>query len=145
MSRARKLLSHFSALLLLVAVATDAAAADPPRASEPSSGRTPSRPGFQRGSGSLEHEAEAHAIAVPTPENARKLLRTLTAEPHVAGTPADYKTAVFVRDKLREWGWKADLAEMEVLLNYPAASSRRSLSIDRPSQSALARRSTGRH
>ena len=57
---------------------------------------------------------------MPTPENARKWLRVLTAEPHVAGTPADYKTAVFVRDKLREWGWKADLAEQEVLLNYPA-------------------------
>ena len=73
--------------------------------------------------------AEAHAIAVPTPENARKLLRTLTAEPHVAGTPADYKTAVFVRDKLREWGWKAEIAEMEVLLNYPASLAGRSRSI----------------
>ena len=56
---------------------------------------------------------------VPTPENARSWLRTLTEEPHVAGTQADYKTAVFVRDKLREWGWKAELAEYEVLLNYP--------------------------
>jgi N-acetylated-alpha-linked acidic dipeptidase len=37
----------------------------------------------------------------------------------VAGTPADYKTAVFVRDKLREWGWKADITELEVLINYP--------------------------
>ena len=54
-------------------------------------------------------------MAVPTPENARKWLRILTAEPHVVWqTPADYKTAVFVRDKLREWGWKAELAELEV-------------------------------
>ena len=64
-------------------------------------------------------EAEAHALAVPTPEKARSWLHTLTEEPHVAGTPADHKTALFVRDKLREWGWKADLAEYEVLLNYP--------------------------
>ena len=71
------------------------------------------------------------ALAVPTPENARKWLRTLTAEPHVAGTPADYKTAVFVRDRLREWGWKADLVTYEVLLNYPQ-------------RQAVARRSTGR-
>ena len=58
-----------------------------------------------------------------------RLLHTLTAEPHVAGTPADYKTAVFVRDKLREWGWKADIAEIEVLLNYPGRARQLSRSI----------------
>ena len=50
--------------------------------------------------------AEARARAVPTPDSARSLLRTLTEEPHVAGTPADHETALFVRDKLREWGWR---------------------------------------
>ena len=69
---------------------------------------------------------------MPTPENARSWLRTLTAEPHVAGTHADFKTAVFVRDKLREWGWKADLEEQEVLLNYPLAGHPPVLAIDRP-------------
>ena len=65
--------------------------------------------GFPPRSRPAQLEAEAHALAVPTPENARSWLRILTAEPHVAGTPADYKTAVFVRDKLREWGWKAEI------------------------------------
>ena len=69
-------------------------------------------------------------MTVPTPENARKWLRTLTAEPHVAGTPADHKTAVFVRDRLQEWGWKADLVSYEVLLNYPDGEP--SLQIKRP-------------
>ena len=73
---------------------------------------------------------------MPTPENARKLLHTLTAEPHVAGTPADYKTAVFVRDKLREWGWTADIAELEVLLNYPSSTPQPHASSG-PSQSSL--------
>ena len=81
--------------------------------------------GFTPRSRAGQLKAEAHALAVPTPENARSWLRTLTAEPHVAGTPADYKTAVFVRDKLREWGWKAELEELEVLLNYPARAARR--------------------
>jgi N-acetylated-alpha-linked acidic dipeptidase len=75
--------------------------------------------GFTPASRAAEAKAEARAIAVPTPENARSWLRILTAEPHVAGTLADYRTAVFVRDKLREWGWEAELAEYEVLLNYP--------------------------
>jgi N-acetylated-alpha-linked acidic dipeptidase len=79
--------------------------------------------GFAPRSTGPEREAEAHALTVPTPENARRWLRTLTAEPHVAGTPADYKTAVFVRDELREWGWKAEIAELEVLLNYPVLTS----------------------
>ena len=82
-------------------------------------GPTPGPPGFAPGSRAAQAVAEAHALAVPTPEKARSWLRTLTEEPHVAGTPADHKTALFVRDKLREWGWKADLAEYEVLLNYP--------------------------
>ena len=58
-------------------------------------------------------------MAVPTPDAARSWLRTLTEEPHVAGTEADHKTALFVRDKLREWGWQVEIAEYEVLLNYP--------------------------
>ena len=96
--------------------------ADPARGADP----TGSHPavGLSRAE---RHEAEAHALTVPTPENARRWLRILTAEPHVAGTPADHKTAVFVRDKLREWGWKAEIAEMEVLLNYPDSPSLQAL------------------
>jgi N-acetylated-alpha-linked acidic dipeptidase len=85
--------------------------------------------GFTPKSAEAHRTAEAHALTVPTPENARRWLRILTAEPHVAGTPADHKTAVFVRDKLREWGWKAEIAEMEVLLNYPWSQS---LKLTRP-------------
>ena len=80
--------------------------------------------GFAPASRARQLEAEAKALAVPTPENARKWLKTLTAEPHVAGTPADYKTAVFVRDRLQEWGWKAELVTYEVLLNYPSGKPR---------------------
>src|SRR3954451_5217033 len=90
---------------------------------------SPSPLGFSPGSRAAEIEAEAHALAVPTPDSARSWLRTLTEEPHVAGTPADHKTALFVRDKLREWGWKANLVEYEVLLNYP---QRPTLKVFRP-------------
>jgi N-acetylated-alpha-linked acidic dipeptidase len=95
---------------------------------------SPNLLGFAPSSRSSETEAETHALSVPTPNNARSWLRTLTEEPHVAGTPADYKTALFVRDKLREWGWKADLAEYEVLLNYPVSSQLRLL---RPNEQVL--------
>ena len=75
--------------------------------------------GFAPGSKAAQAKAEAHALGVPTPDAARAWLRAITEEPHVAGTPADYKTAVDVRDKLRSWGWQAELAEYDVLLNYP--------------------------
>ena len=78
--------------------------------------------GFAPGSRAAQARAEARALAVPTPDSARALLRVLTEEPHVAGTPADHKTALLIRDKLRDWGWKAELAEYEVLLNYPVPS-----------------------
>ncbi len=114
----------FLLMVLAVIGLVPALGADSP-ASDSGPATAPSRPaasplGFTARSRAAELKGEAHALAVPTPENARKLLAAITKEPHVAGTPADYKTAVFVRDKLREWGWKADIAELEVLINYPA-------------------------
>ena len=88
------------------------------RAADPAAGPLGFRPATRAG----QLKAEAHALGVPTPESARAWLRALTEEPHVAGTRADYRTAHFVRDKLREWGWKAELVEYEVLLNYPKQS-----------------------
>ena len=85
--------------------------------------------GFAASSRPAQSKAEAHALGVPTPDAARGWLRALTEEPHVAGTPADHKTAVDVRDKLRSWGWTADLVEYEVLLNYP---TRVELAVVRP-------------
>ena len=52
--------------------------------------------GFAPASRAAELKAEAEVLLIPTPDNVRSLLRTLTEEPHVAGTPADKKTADFV-------------------------------------------------
>ncbi len=96
----------------------------------------PSPLGFLPASRASQAKAEQRALAIPTPERARSTLRTLTEEPHVAGTPADYKTAVDVRDKLRSWGWTAELSEYEVLLNYPVNNSVK-LEIIRPTPLTL--------
>ena len=79
--------------------------------------------GFAPGSRGAQKDAEDRAVAVPTPDAARAWLRALTEEPHVAGTLADSKTAVDLRDKLASWGWEAAIAEYEVLLNYPVPGS----------------------
>lgn len=75
--------------------------------------------GFLESSRADHLRFEDLAVQVPTPARARKLLRVLTEEPHVAGTPEDYETALYVRDQLREMGIDAELVEYRVLLNYP--------------------------
>ncbi|QEH34092.1 Aminopeptidase S [Aquisphaera giovannonii] len=92
--------------------------------------------GFLEAGRASYREAEAKALAVPTPESARKWLRELTAEPHPAGSPADYRTAVFVRDRLREWGWDAEIRPLQVLLNYPEGKP--ALALTKPVMKALA-------
>src|SRR5262245_39245721 len=103
--------------IAILVVATTASSGQESGAPDPVA--SPAPLGFAPSARAAELQAETQALAVPTPVNARSWLRKLTEEPHVAGTPADERTARFVRDKLREWGWKADLVEYEVLLNYP--------------------------
>ena len=113
-------------LLTLVALAAPARGQDGPI-------------GFAPASRPAQAKAEAHALGVPTPDAARAWLRSITEEPHVAGTLADYKTAVDVRDKLKSWGWQAELAEYEVLINYPVRTPGRDVlcEIVRPVPQAL--------
>jgi N-acetylated-alpha-linked acidic dipeptidase len=64
-------------------------------------------------------EWEKLYLSQPNPENIRKHLRVYTEEPHIAGTEADYQTAVYTRDRLREYGISAEIVEYQVLLPYP--------------------------
>lgn len=75
--------------------------------------------GFTTSSSARQRRWEETFRAVPAPGSAREHLRLLTAEPHVAGTKADYATAIYVRDQIRSYGIAAELKEYEVLLPYP--------------------------
>jgi N-acetylated-alpha-linked acidic dipeptidase len=75
--------------------------------------------GFTAEEASAERLLEERFRAIPLAASAREHLRTLTREPHVAGTPEDYRTAVYVRDQLRRYGISAELREYQVLLPYP--------------------------
>lgn len=57
--------------------------------------------------------------AVPTPEQAREDLKTLTRTPHVAGTLEDLKTAQYVLEQFRAAGLEAEIVEYQVLLPMP--------------------------
>jgi N-acetylated-alpha-linked acidic dipeptidase len=75
--------------------------------------------GFTRHESEAQRGLEEKYRAVPSPASARAHLRELTREPHVAGTREGYQTAVYVRDRMREYGVAAELREYQVLLPYP--------------------------
>ncbi|MCA8943900.1 MAG: M28 family peptidase, partial [Planctomycetes bacterium] len=49
----------------------------------------------------------------------RRHLRRLTEDPHVAGSPAEYENARYVRDRLDEYGFATELVEYRAFLPYP--------------------------
>jgi len=79
--------------------------------------------GFSVDGSAEERRWEEQFRAVPAPASAREHLRRLTAEPHVAGTKADYATAIYVRDQIRSYGIASELNEYEVWLPYPKQPS----------------------
>ena len=68
-------------------------------------------------------EREQQFLAVPDPKVAEEDLRVLTAEPHIAGSPEDFKTAQFVARKFREAGLETEIVPYKVWMNYPAEIS----------------------
>jgi N-acetylated-alpha-linked acidic dipeptidase len=68
---------------------------------------------------SAEAALEEKFIAVPDAKLAGQHLKTLTAEPHLAATPEDHKTAEYVAEKFRAAGLETEIVPYRVLLNQP--------------------------
>ena len=68
---------------------------------------------------SKEAKIESDFLAVPSAQLAGQELKILTAEPHVAATPEDHKTAEYVAEKFREAGLETEIVPYRVLLNWP--------------------------
>jgi N-acetylated-alpha-linked acidic dipeptidase len=66
---------------------------------------------------------EFRFLAVPDPASAERHMKVLTAEPHIAGSPADYKTALYVAQKFRDAGLDTTIDPYRVWLNYPGEIS----------------------
>jgi N-acetylated-alpha-linked acidic dipeptidase len=64
---------------------------------------------------------EEKFLAVPDPVLAGQHLKRLTAEPHLAATPEDRKTAEYVAQKFRAAGLVTEIVPYRVLLNQPKA------------------------
>ena len=70
-----------------------------------------------------ERAAEERFLKVPDPKLAEQHLKTLTAVPHMAGTPEDRKTAEYVAERFREAGLETRIDEYKVWMSYPAEIS----------------------
>ncbi len=68
---------------------------------------------------STEAKIEEKFLAVPDPRLAGEELKTLTAEPHLAATPEDHKTAEYVAQKFRAAGLETTIVPYRVLINRP--------------------------
>lgn len=58
-------------------------------------------------------------LAVPDAKLAGEELKTLTAEPHIAASPEDHKTAEYVAQKFREAGLETTIVPYKAWLNMP--------------------------
>jgi N-acetylated-alpha-linked acidic dipeptidase len=70
-----------------------------------------------------ESAIESRFLSVPDPKLAEEHLRTLTKDPHMAGTVEDKATADYVAQKFREAGLETEIVEYRVWINYPAEIS----------------------
>ncbi|HEV2214903.1 MAG TPA: M28 family metallopeptidase, partial [Terracidiphilus sp.] len=66
-----------------------------------------------------EAALEEAFLAVPSARLAGEELKTLTAQPHVAGSAEDHATALYVARKFREAGLETEIVPYRVLMNLP--------------------------
>ena len=75
--------------------------------------------GFVGANIAAERDLEHRFQALPSPDNLREYMRTITAEPHHAGAPGSRKVADYVLGKFKAWGLNAQIEEFESLIPYP--------------------------
>jgi len=64
---------------------------------------------------------EQRFLSIPMARLAGKHLKLLTAKPHLAGTPEDYSTALYVAQKFRAAGLDTEIIPYRVWMNQPRA------------------------
>ena len=78
-------------------------------------------PGYSSAAAATERALEADAIARPDPARARAHSRTLSAETHVSGTPAQERTRDYVIAQMKAMGLETEVRRYDVFLPHPTA------------------------
>jgi N-acetylated-alpha-linked acidic dipeptidase len=90
-----------------------------PLVAPPLPAQTAAQTVFGYGDFSKEAGLEGRFLAVPDAQLAGQHLKILTAEPHLAATPQDRKTAEYVAQKFRQAGLETEIVPYRVLMNQP--------------------------
>jgi N-acetylated-alpha-linked acidic dipeptidase len=99
-------MNKFTALLVAWSIALPAPTDSPIR-------------GFTPEGAVVQRALEEKARAVPDPARLRTYMRHMTAEPHIAGSPASKRVADYALGLFKQWGLDARIEEFEALLPYP--------------------------
>lgn len=75
--------------------------------------------GFSAPEAEKQHQLESRAHAIPQPANLRVYLQKMSAEPHIAGSPASKRVAEYAAGLMRQWGLQVEIESFEALLPYP--------------------------
>ncbi|MBW3571299.1 MAG: M20/M25/M40 family metallo-hydrolase, partial [Gemmatimonadetes bacterium] len=75
-------------------------------------------PGYSPQAAERQRAAEAAAVAAPSAEHSERHARVLSAQPHVAGTPAQLRTAEYVVEQMRGMGLETEVRTYRVWLPH---------------------------
>ena len=75
--------------------------------------------GFTSAHVAAEREREQRLQSLPSADNLRDYMRTITAEPHHAGGPGSRRVAEYVLGKFKSWGLNASIEQFEALMPFP--------------------------
>ena len=74
--------------------------------------------GYTAAASAAQRELERRAIAQPSADSARRIARGLSAEPHIAGTPAQERTRDLVNAEMRKLGLRVETKSYRVYLPH---------------------------
>jgi N-acetylated-alpha-linked acidic dipeptidase len=84
-----------------------------------SDSQSPALHGFTPIHARSERAIEERFMSVPNPARAEAAHKALTAEPHMAGSEGDRRTAEYVLDQFRRNGIEAEIEQFQVILSEP--------------------------
>ena len=80
-----------------------------------------SMPGYGAADGAHERSLEQNATRRPSPTSAAAHSKALSAETHVAGTPAQARTRDYVIQQMKQWGLVTDVRTYQVWMPHPTS------------------------
>ena len=75
--------------------------------------------GFLSEEVAAQRQREETFRAIPEPDNLRKYMRIISADPHHAGSPGSRRVAEYVVEQFASWGLEAYIEEHDALMPFP--------------------------